>query len=163
MEDTWKVSSKLWWQFLGYWWRSLSLDPIPFEQHWEQLCILHGNWIKFCSWSLLLWIELLKSRLLRLLLILLLILWKLMLITRILNIIGNGHNSGNRVINWILLLRQTFHHTHLLIFVLKIVSGNIFFDQTSFLDPLFNTRTHSQHPCKVAGCTCNHMLFIKLI
>jgi len=159
MEDTWEVNSKPCWKFLGCWRKSLGLDPIPLKQCWEQLCILHGNKIKFCSWSLLLWIELLRSLLSRLLLIL----WKLGLITRISNIIGVGHNSGNRVISLILLLRPTFHHTHFLVVLLGTVNGSTFFDQMSFTDSFFQTHTHCYYVCEVVGFPWNHILIKKLI
>jgi len=125
------------------------VDQIPFKKPWKQICITYRNRMNLSSWSLM-------SRLL-------LIFLKLGLITRTLNNICDRHNSGDRVTSQILLLRLTLHPIHFLIFVLEIISGNIFFDQTSFSDPLFNTHTHNQHTCEVAGCTCNHMLLIKLI
>jgi hypothetical protein len=66
------------------------VDQIPLKQSWKQLCILHENRIDLSPWSLLL----------RQLLVLL----KLGLITRILNSVGDGLNSSNRVRNRILLL-----------------------------------------------------------
>jgi len=100
------------------------------------------------SWSLL-------SRLL-------LILLKLGLINRTLNNICDRHNGGDRVIRQILLLRLTLHSTHFLIFVLGIISGNTFFDQTSLSDPFFNTHAHGHHLCEAAGYTCKYMLIIGL-
>ena len=61
------------------------------------------------------------------------------------------------------MLRLTLHNTHFLIFVLETVSGNTFFDQTSFSDPLFKTHTHDDHLCKVVRSTSNHFLVIELI
>jgi len=150
MENTKEIRSQSSRQFLRYWRRWPGLDEVSLKQIVKQLCILHRN-------RIILWCFL--SLLLRLLLILL----KLGLITRIWNIISNRHNSGNMVISLILLLRMTFHHTHFLVFVLEIITGNTFFDQTSFSDPFFNTHAHSHHLREVAGCTCKHMLIIELI
>jgi len=150
MEGTRKVGPIPSWQFLRHARRWSGLNKVLFKQTGKQLCIFHGNRIK-------LWLS--RSLLSGLLLILL----KLGLITRIWNNISNRHNSGNRVINRILLLRLTFHQTHSLIFVLGIISVNTFFDQTSFSDPFFNTHAYGHHLREVVGWTCKHMLIIELI
>ena len=125
MESTKEVGPVSGWQFCWYWKRCLGVDQIPFKQSWKQICITHRNRINLSSWSLL-------SRLL-------LTLLKSGLITQTLNISYDRHNSGNRVISQILLLRLTFHQTHSLIFVLGIITRNTFFDQTSFSGPFFNS------------------------
>jgi len=86
-------------QFLRHLRRWSSLNSVPFEQHWEQLRILHGNQINLCPWNSIQWDELLMNLLSRLL-----TLFDLRLITRTLNNIGNGPDSGNRVRSQILLL-----------------------------------------------------------
>jgi len=149
MEGTREVSPISWWQYCRYWKRYHGVDQIPFKQPWKQICITHRNRMNLSSWSLL-------SRML-------LILLKLGLTTRTLNNICDRHNNGDRVISQILFLRMTLHHTHLLIFVLKIVDENNFFDQTSLSDPFFNTHVHNHHLCEAAGCNCKHMLIIGLI
>ena len=121
------------------------MDQIPFKQPWKQICITHRNRMNLSSWSLLL------------------ILMKLGLITRTLNNICDRHNSDDMVISQILLLRLTLHPTHFLIFVLGIISGNTFFDQTSLSDPFFNTHAHGHRLCEAAECICKHMLIIGLI
>jgi len=114
--------------------RRSGLDKVLLKQSRKQLCILHKNQIIMrCFLSMILWIELLRSLLSRLLLILL----KPGLITWILCSICDRNNNDNRVLSRILSLRPTCQHTHFPIFLIGNISGNTFFNQTSFSDPFF--------------------------
>jgi len=62
-----------------------------------------------------------------------------------------------------MLLRPTIHHTHFLVFLLRTISRITFSNQTSFSDSIFKTHAHGHHLYEVPGCTCNHILIIKLI
>jgi len=94
MEGTREVGPIPSWQFLRHPRRWSGLNKVLLKQIGKQLCIFYGNRIK-------LWLS--RSLLFGLLLTLL----KLGLITRILNNIYDRHNSGNRMISQILLLRLT--------------------------------------------------------